>query len=111
MISTIHECVEMVNVRGKLSPLLRLHQYFDFAPAITDPTKAILVLVESGSKTRCLMVDDLIGKQEVVIKSLGETFARNAALAGGAVLSDGRVGLILDVDSLVQLTPPMAFAG
>jgi two-component system chemotaxis sensor kinase CheA len=110
MISTIHESAEMVNVRGNLCPLLRLHQYFNCASGITDPTQAILVVVESGAKTRCLMVDELIGKQEVVIKSLGETFKANRALAGGAVLWDGRVGLILDVDSLVQLTPVMAFA-
>ncbi len=61
------------------------------------------MVVESGQQTRCLMVDELIGKQEVVIKSLGDALKKNKALAGGAVLGDGRVGLILDVDSLVRL--------
>ncbi len=110
MISTVHERAEMVNVRGKLCPLLRLYQYFNRPTGITDPTKAIVVVVESGQQMRCLLVDELLGKQEVVIKSLGESLKRNRALAGGAVLGDGRVGLILDVDTLVKLDPAPALA-
>lgn len=104
MISTLHERGEMVSVRGKLCPLLRLHQYFDQPTKITEPADGILVVVESGDQTRCLMVDELIGKQEVVIKSLGGALKKNPSLAGGAVLGDGRVGLILNVDSLVKLS-------
>ena len=103
MISTVHERGEMVNVRGRLCPLLRLHQYFDQPTKITNPAEAIIVVVESGQQTRCLMVDELLGKQEVVIKSLGGSLKKSAALAGGAVLGDGRVGLILNVDALVKL--------
>lgn len=103
MISTLHERGEMVNVRGKLCPLLRLYQYFDQHTQITEPTEGIVVVVESGDQTRCLMVDELIGKQEVVIKSLGGALQKNPSLAGGAVLGDGRVGLILNVDALVKL--------
>ena len=104
MISTVHERGEMVNVRGRLCPLLRLYQYFDQPPKISNPTEGIVVVVESGQQTRCLLVDELIGKQEVVIKSLGGAMKRNAAIAGGAVLGDGRVGLILNVDALVKLS-------
>ena len=103
MISTVHERGEMVNVRGRLCPLLRLHQYFDQPTKITNPAEAIIVVVESGQQTRCLMVDELLGKQEVVIKSLGGSLKKSAALAGGAVMGDGRVGLILNVDTLVKL--------
>ena len=106
MISTVHERGEMVNVRGRLCPLLRLYQYFDQPSKITNPADAIVVVVESGLQTRCLMVDELIGKQEVVIKSLGGSLKKNAALAGGAVMGDGRVGLILNVDTLVKLNGP-----
>jgi two-component system chemotaxis sensor kinase CheA len=67
-----------------------------------DPTDGIIVVVESGDATRGLLVDELHGKQEVVIKSLGETFRRQDLLAGAAILGDGRVGLILDVDTLVR---------
>ena len=103
MLSTLHERGEMVNVRGKLCPLLRLYQYFDQPTKVIEPTDGIVVVVESGDQTRCLMVDELIGKQEVVIKSLGGALKKNPSLAGGAVLGDGRVGLILNVDSLVKL--------
>jgi two-component system chemotaxis sensor kinase CheA len=104
MISTIHERGEMVNVRGRLCPLLRLHRYFDQPAKSTDASEGIVVVIESGEQTRCLLVDELIGKQEVVIKSLGGTLKKNPSLAGGAVLGDGRVGLILNVDSLVRLS-------
>jgi len=50
----------------------------------------------------CIVVDELIGKQEVVIKALGETFQNVPGIAGGAILGDGRVGLILDVDRLFK---------
>ena len=104
MISTLHERGEMVNVRGRLCPLLRLYQYFNQPTKVTSPAEGIVVVVESGDQTRCLMVDELIGKQEVVIKSLGGALKKNPSLAGGAVLGDGRVGLILNVDSLVKLS-------
>lgn len=103
MISTVYERGEMVNVRGRLCPLLRLYRYFDQPTQITEPTDGIVVVVESGDQTRCLLVDELIGKQEVVIKSLGGALKKNPSLAGGAVLGDGRVGLILNVDALVKL--------
>ena len=106
MLSTVYGRGEMVNVRGRLTPLLRLHQHFKIDARVADPTQGILVVVESGDARRCLMVDDLLGKQEVVIKSLGEQFQRNGALAGGAILGDGRVGLILNVDALVNLNDP-----
>ena len=111
MISTLYERGEMVNVRGRLTPLLRLYQLFNTRPKTTDPASAIVIVLESGQDTRCLMVDELLGKQEVVINSLGESFKGNRALAGAAILGDGRVGLILDVDSLVKIkTVPTAMA-
>jgi two-component system, chemotaxis family, sensor kinase CheA len=105
MISTVQARGEMVSVRGRINPLVRLHEVFGLDGAATDPEQAIFIVVESGPDTRCLMVDDLLGKQEVVIKSLGDTFKSNKALAGAAILGDGRVGLILDVDALVRLKP------
>jgi two-component system chemotaxis sensor kinase CheA len=110
MISTVHERGEMVNVRGRLCPLLRLCEYFNQPPKITDPTQAIIVVIESGTQVRCLMVDELLGKQEVVIKNLGGTLGKSRALAGAAVMGDGRVGLILDVDALVRLEARVSLA-
>lgn len=103
MISTVHGRGEMVNVRGRLSPLLRLYEYFDITPQTTDVTQGIVVVVGTETSKRCLLVDQLLGKQEVVIKNLGETFKSSRGLAGAAILGDGRVGLILDTDSLSRL--------
>ena len=80
---------------GKLQPLLRLHAHLGIhRPGRCGRT--IAVLVESGGQSRCVLVDHLLGKQEVVIKSLGETFCRNSHVAGAAILRDGHVALILD---------------
>jgi len=102
MVSTIQERGEVVSVRGRLTPLLRLGPHLGTAYRAVDPTEGIIVVVESGDATRGLLVDELLGKQEVVIKNLGETFRRQDLLAGAAILGDGRVGLILDVDTLVN---------
>jgi two-component system chemotaxis sensor kinase CheA len=61
------------------------------------------MVLEAGQDCRCVLVDDLVGKQEVVIKSLGETFQEQQDFAGAAILGDGRVGLILDTNALVRL--------
>jgi two-component system chemotaxis sensor kinase CheA len=102
-IKTVHARGEMVEVRGQLRPLVRLYQHLGIEPVSTDPCESIVVVVQSSSDARCVMVDKLLGKQEVVIKSLGETFHRNRCFAGAAILGDGRVGLILDSQALVHL--------
>jgi two-component system, chemotaxis family, sensor kinase CheA len=102
MVTTVHERGEVVSVRGKLTPVLRLGDHLGTPGRAVDPTEGIIVVVESGDAARGLLVDELIGKQEVVIKNLGETFRKQDLLAGAAILGDGRVGLILDVDTLVM---------
>ncbi len=102
MVTTVHERGEVVSVRGRLTPLLRLGQHLGTPGRAVDPTEGIIVVVESGDAARGVLVDKLLGKQEVVIKTLGETFRRQELLAGAAILGDGRVGLILDVDTLVK---------
>ena len=103
MVSTVHERGEMVTVRGKQTPLLRLGRFLGSTSKATQAEDGIIVVVESGDTARGLLVDELIGKQEVVIKSLGPAFEHQNLAAGGAVLGDGWVALILDVDTLVKL--------
>ena len=103
MVTTVQGRGEMVSVRGRLTPVLRLGEHLNTAAAATDLSAGILVVVESGQDSRCLFVDELIGKQEVVIKSLGDMFHQQTNFAGAAILGDGRVGLILDVNALVKL--------
>ncbi len=104
MISQVQGRAEVVNVRGRLIPLLQLHELFGVRPKSTNPTEGIIVVVQSGTSLRCLLVDGLLHKQEVVIKNLNDMMIhKNRALAGAAILGDGRVGLILDVNALVNL--------
>jgi two-component system chemotaxis sensor kinase CheA len=93
---------EMVLVREQLLPIVRLNQRLGVKSKIDTPSEGLLVVVESESKLYCMLVDDLLGKQEVVIKSLGETFQNASGFSGCAVLGDGRVGLILDIDGIYR---------
>ena len=102
-ISTVQGRDEMAMVRGSLLPVVRLHERFAVASRYEKPWESLLIVSESGGKQFCLMVDELIGKQEVVIKSLGETMQNITGVAGGAILGDGRVGLILDLEGLYQV--------
>src|SRR5579875_155254 len=99
---TIQERAEMALVRGSLTPVLRLGRKFGVKPASEDANDGVLVLAEAESQRFCILVDEVIGKQEVVIKALGETFRAAKGIAGGAILGDGRVGLILDLDRLFR---------
>jgi len=102
-VSTVQGKGEMVSLRGRLTPLLRLGDHLGVPPRARDCTEGIVVVVEAGSQARCLLVDELLGKQEVVIKSLGDLFARQPDFAGAAILGDGRIGLILNTAYLVKL--------
>ena len=104
MIASFHGIGELVRRRDRLVPLLRLHENFGLEPATTDPTQAMLVAVEYGGESRCIWVDGLIGKQEVVIKRLGEPLTRAQGISGGAILSDGTVALIIDVAAISTAT-------
>ena len=101
MISMVHGRGEIVNLRGRLIPMIRLGELFGVAPAAADPVEGIIVVVQTGASLKCVLVDGLLHRQEVVIKNVGEMIRqRNASIAGAAILGDGRVGLILDVNAL-----------
>ena len=99
---TVQQRGEMALVRGSLLPVLRLYRRFLVTPRSEDPRQSVLVVAEVEGRRFCILVDELIGKQEVVIKTLGEMFRNVAGLAGGAILGDGRVGVILDLELLYK---------
>jgi len=104
MVSTVQGKGEVICVRGKLIPLVRLSEKLSVEGHAKDPCDGIVVVVDSGAKPRALLVDTLIGKQEVVIKPLGETFKHHKGMSGAAIMGDGRVALIIDPDAL-SLSP------
>ena len=95
-----HEVVEM---RKEMLPLLRLRDHFQIKDLPPPKNDGILIVIESDGKRRCLLADELIGKQEIVIKNLGEVFRTDPMVSGGAILGNGCVGLILDPGALVNL--------
>jgi two-component system chemotaxis sensor kinase CheA len=95
----------LVAVRGDYYRLVRLNTIFGVSHSQSDPTKALIVLVETASGGRIgLLVDELIGQQQVVIKSLKENYIPVPGLSGATILGDGRVALILDIEQLGKLS-------
>jgi two-component system chemotaxis sensor kinase CheA len=93
----------MVQVRDTLLPLMYLSEVFNIPDAEADPCNATVVVIEDDGRHVALMVDQLLGKQEVVVKTLGPAFSEVRGVSGGAILGDGRVGLILDAGGVVAL--------
>jgi two-component system chemotaxis sensor kinase CheA len=100
MLSTVQGRGEVIDYRGKILPLHRLHRIFGVEAAVEDPAAGIVVIVEVGRRVYALLVDDLLNKQEVVIKNLGAFLQGRPGVAGGAILGDGSIALILDPASL-----------
>jgi two-component system chemotaxis sensor kinase CheA len=94
---------EMVMLRGNPLPLFRLHELFGVRGAVEDPCQALVVVLHDGASACALLVDELLSQQQVVAKSLGPAVGQVEAISGGAILGDGRVGLILDPSSLISL--------
>jgi two-component system chemotaxis sensor kinase CheA len=95
---TLENRAEAALFRGKLLPVIRLSRLLE--PRSADRDAGVLIVAEARDQLYCIAVDQLIGKQEVVIKSLGRTYRDVPAISGGSILGDGRVGLIIDVNSL-----------
>jgi len=102
MMFTLEGRAEMAMIRGELLPIVRLDRRFAIPDARQNPAEALFVVAEAQGRRFCLLVDELLGKQEVVIKSLGDTFRQVSGISGGAILGDGRVGLILDVNGVFR---------
>ena len=101
-LSTVLNQGEMLSFQGKLIPLFRLNSLFDIRGAEQDPARALVMVIEDNGNRACLLIDELIGRQQVVIKTLGESMRDIPGISGGAIMPNGRVGLILDVGDLVK---------
>jgi two-component system chemotaxis sensor kinase CheA len=101
-ITSVTKGEEVVNVRGGLVPLIRLNKLFSVQDSKTTPWEALVVIVEANGKQRGIMVDSLVGQQQVVIKNLGTQLQGIKGISGGAILGDGGVGLILDVEGIIE---------
>jgi two-component system chemotaxis sensor kinase CheA len=100
---TIAEGGEVVMVRGQALPLLRLHQLFGVETLVTDPTRGLVMIVEYEDRKAAVLVDEVLGQQQVVIKSLETNFKKVEGVSGATILGDGRVALLLDVAELMDM--------
>ena len=94
---------EVVNLRGEWVPMVRLYEVFNVTPEYTDPVEALLVIVEAEGRRVAVLVDELTGQQQVVIKTLEQNYRKVEAISGATILGDGQVALILDVPGLAKL--------
>lgn len=94
------EAQEVIHLRGKVIPLIRMDQVLDIEPK-EEPESLTVVIVQKGENLAGLVVDNLIGQQEIVIKSLGKYINNNKIISGATILGDGEVALILDVNVLM----------
>ncbi len=96
---------EMIMVRGQFYPVLRLHEVYSVKTDISHITEGIIVMVESGDKTLCIFADELLGEQQVVVKTLPgyiKSVKDIESLAGCTILGDGSISLILDIAGLLN---------
>ncbi|MGD0397539.1 MAG: chemotaxis protein CheA [Syntrophobacteraceae bacterium] len=94
---------ELVKVRDTLMPIVRLHSYLNEEPKHRNPWDALLMVVTEGENSYCLLADEIVDRQEVVIKSLGDMFQQLPGISGGAILGDGKIALIIDVKGIISL--------
>jgi len=104
MVSSVAGSAEMYRLREDYVPIVRLYELFDIKPDATRLQDSLLVVVEYDGHKIGLLVDELLGQQQVVIKSLETNFKRVEGLSGATILGDGTVALILDVGGLITMS-------
>ena len=102
-IKTIAGQGRVVQVRGEYLPLVTLHDVFDVIPRSYDPHKGTLMIVEGDGIKGAMLVDELMGQQQVVIKSLESNYRKVPGVSGATILGDGRVALILDITAILRI--------
>jgi two-component system chemotaxis sensor kinase CheA len=100
-ITSMPDGQEVVKIRGDLLPVIRLHELYRAPQAFGRLTDGILIVVESNQEKYCLFVDELVGQQQIVIKGLSTYFGRVRGVSGCAILGDGDISMILDIDDLI----------
>ncbi|HTH45774.1 MAG TPA: chemotaxis protein CheW, partial [Oxalicibacterium sp.] len=92
----------VLKVRGEYLPLIPLYQVFGIEPHFTKPSEGLVVILESEGKKAALLIDDLVGQQQVVVKNLESNYRKVAGISGATILGDGGVSLIIDVAALLR---------
>ncbi len=102
-VRTVVNGMRVIKVRGEFVPLIYLYEYFKIPDALETVGEALVVLVENGDSHIGLVVDEILGQQQVVIKTLEDNADRIEGISGATILGDGKVSLILDIGGLCRL--------
>ncbi|MBU8920394.1 MAG: chemotaxis protein CheA [Bacteroidales bacterium] len=94
---------EMVIRHDGLLPLFRLHRFFNVQGAMEEPSDALVMVVDDGEKKIGMLVDELLGQQQIVIKTMSGEMKGVPGISGSAVMPDGKVALIIDIGGLIKL--------
>jgi two-component system chemotaxis sensor kinase CheA len=97
-------CGDVVVVRKQPLALVRLSRLFHIPTEVNDPARGLVVIVEHEGRHLALLVDDLLGQQQVVVKSLETNFRKVEGITGATILGDGRAALILDVAGIAAMS-------
>jgi len=90
----------VVRVRGEYLPLVALHQVFEVTDARTEPTQGIITIIQSEGRRFAMLIDELVGQQQVVVKNLETNYRKVHGISAATILGDGSVALIVDVAAL-----------
>ena len=97
---------EMIMIRGQCYPLIRLYELYELETEVTDVYSGIIILVENEGRSACLMADELMGEQQVVVKPfspmLNNFNVKQNGMAGCTILGDGSITIILDVGNIIS---------
>lgn len=93
----------VVAIRGEYLPLIPLAEVFNLPGAVRDPTRGILMVVEAEGGRAALLIDELLGQHQVVIKSLERNYRKVDGISGATIMGDGRVAMILDVSAVIRM--------
>jgi two-component system chemotaxis sensor kinase CheA len=94
---------EAVNLRGGILPLIKLGEVFAIADATLDPVQGIIIVVQSAGRRACILIDEVVGNQQIVVKSLSEYLGKVEGVSGCSILGDGTVSFIIDTGRLISL--------
>lgn len=103
IVKTIEGKGELIEFRGGYVPLVKLYEIFNYKTDVVDPVNGLILILDGHNRKIAMMVDDVVGQQQVVIKSLEKNYKQIPGISGATVLADGKISLILDVYSLEKL--------
>ena len=102
--TSLMEGVEVIHMRDRTMPIFRLSDMFGLTPDKQNDNRSYVVIVSTGMQQICLVVDELVGQEEVVIKPLVDYLQENSGFSGATIIQDGKISLILDVYELVNMS-------